>query len=43
MSKPSGQLTCSTLELHAQFQPHQETKKESGQTWEACPIACEVM
>ena len=27
-SQPSGRLTCSTLELRAQFQPHQSNQKE---------------
>ena len=37
--QPYRRLKYSTPELHAQFQPHRETKKESGQTWEACPVA----
>ena len=28
ISQPSGQLTCSTPELRAQFQPHQSNQKE---------------
>ena len=27
-SQPSGRLTCSTLELRAQFQPHQRNQKK---------------
>ena len=40
ISQPSGQLTCSTPELRAQFQPHRETKKGSDHTCKACPVTC---
>ena len=39
-SQPSGRLTCSTLELRAQFQPHQSTtKRKENHTCKACPHA----
>ena len=41
--QPYRRQKYSTPELHAQFQPHRETKKERGQTWEACPVALSLM
>ena len=39
-SKPSGQLTCSTLELHAQFNLTNDHKKKKSPYLQGCPVTC---